>query len=145
MNIYFQTNKSELTLNDSVDMNRYFIKFLKYHSLYEKVTNFNIEGFADCRGDEWDNYELSNKRAEAVANYLKKFYPNIKIYISARGEMNSKETKDSLELQKDRCVRIFFNENPLNRALNLCGANSYVLDQSGSMNKDGEWNILQDY
>jgi outer membrane protein OmpA-like peptidoglycan-associated protein len=145
MHIYFQTKKNDLTKGDSIDLMRYFLNVLSPYSVYEKINCINLEGFADCIGKDYDNYVLSLKRTEAVASYLRNFFPHTPFYFSAFGETQSPETRDSSILKKNREVKIIINENPLSRALSLCNADVYLLDQSGSMNLNGEWALLQNY
>ncbi len=154
MNVYFPTNDCDLSGRDSIDIRRYVLKVLKPYvdNSQDKIVCFNVEGFADCRGDEVDNYHLSHKRAEAVADYLNKLSrniisPSIRIDISAFGETKSKETKNPFELQKDRIVRIIPNENPIKHALDICDGRIVLGDQSGSMSVNGSpyWRYFQDY
>lgn len=134
-NNYFQFNKSDLTEADKCDIGRYVSGVLNEYSIYEKITSFVVEGYADCSGNSEYNYNLSNRRSENVAKHLKSFFPHANIYVCAYGETQSKETSDSLEMQKDRVVRIIPNENPLKRALDVCPGNDYLLDQSGTMSE----------
>ena len=150
MNVYFQTNSSNITKRDSTDLRRYVLDVIKPTYLYEKLMNFNVEGFADFRGDIGKNYSLSSKRAESVANYLEDLAhnivsPSIKIYVSAFGEVRNHKGKNLEDLKKDRVVRIIPNNNPVIRALENCNADFYLLDQSGSMNKDNFWKSLQNF
>jgi outer membrane protein OmpA-like peptidoglycan-associated protein len=140
MNIYFPTNKCDLSERDSVDIKRYVLKVLKPYieNSNEKLVSFNVEGFADCRGDNLENYDLSHRRAESVASYLYKvsrnsISPSVKIYTSAFGEMQSEETDDLVELQNNRVVKIILNENPIKHALDVCKGRKILGDQSGSM------------
>lgn len=145
MSVYFQTNNHELTKNDSSDLRDYCLKIIKPNliGLKAQFPSFIIEAFADCRGDAFKNYILSMKRAESTAKYLKTFFPKSTIYISAFGEKESIETVDSLELQKYRVSNIFVNKDPRERALELCNADIFLLDQTGS-NKHN-WGYLQSY
>lgn len=152
MNIYFQTKKCDLSGTDSIDLKRYVLKFIKPIYDLEKITVFNVEGFADCRGSGIENYELSHRRAEATAKYLDYLSrnivsPSIEIYTSAFGDLQSRETTDSIEMQRDRVVRIIPNENPLKHALDICKSRIVLLDQSGSMSVNGSpyWKYSQKY
>ncbi len=143
MNIYFQTNKFQLTGTDSSDLRKY----ISYISQTKKILSFNIEGFADCTGNDELNYSLSEKRTESIAKILKRTFPNSIIYVSSFGKSKSTQTTDSMILQKERVVKIFPNKNSIERALDISSkkAGIYLLDQSGSMNINGEWKFLQNY
>ena len=104
MNTYFQTDKSDLTKNDSIDIKNYL---MKADSLEGGLKTLVVGGFADYRGDK--NDVLSFNRAKAVADYIFKLYPEIKISLFAFGESQSTESNDSLVLQKDRVVKIIPN------------------------------------
>lgn len=145
MNIYFPTNNSDLSCNDKIDIRRYMVSYLKPNSKWVKINSFMVEGFADFRGGSDLNYNLSKNRAENVLNEISNFFPNADYYVCAYGESKSSEFKDSLELMKDRVVKIIPNENPLISALSNLKGDVYLLDQSGSMNRNGEWNLLQNY
>lgn len=148
MNIYFPNASYELTENDLIDLNRYISKVLVPYVGENNVKkmNVNIEGYANYIGNEEYNYNLSLNRAEAVANVLKKkfycYFPfGVDLRVSAFGESNSGEDSD---VQLDRRVKIFVEENPLERILNNLSGNVFLIDQSGSMN-DGSWDFLKDY
>ncbi len=145
MNIHFRTNESDLFHSDSLDLESYCKEILKPYVDKKGINSFNIEGYADCVGSEKDNLILSDKRCLSIANFLKRKFPQVDFYISAFGESQSRETQDSLLLGEDRVGKIIPDENPLKRALDICRADVYLLDQSGSMNQNGEWKLLQKY
>lgn len=145
LNIYFPTNESDISSNDESDIRKYACSYLKPNSKWIKINSFTIEGFADFRGGASLNYDLSKKRAENVLEKIQPFFPKSDYYICAYGESKSFEGKDSLDLAKDRVVKIIPNENPLNFALSNLLADVYLLDQSGSMNTNSEWRLLQNY
>lgn len=145
LNIYFPTNESNLSSNDESDIRKYAYCYLKPNSKWIDIKTFMIEGFADFRGGAELNYNLSKERADNVLSKIYPFFRKSDYYVCAYGESKSSEDKDSLELAKDRVVKIIPNENPLISALNNLKADIYLLDQSGSMNKNGEWILLQNY
>lgn len=154
LSIYYPTNDCYLSKRDSLDIRRYVLKVLRpyYKNSGEKLESLTIEGLADCRGERVKNYFLSHKRAQELAKYIypivrNSISPSVKVYISAFGEEHSGQTEDSLKLQKDRVVKIIPNGNPLKTALDICGGNTILGDQSGSMSFEGSlyWKCFQNY
>lgn len=149
MNIYFKSNDTILTDRDYTDIGRLFKKVIKpYLESGNEITSFNVVGYADCmppRGvsdkniaSEY-NYNLSYSRAKNVANEVDRLSYSIlgmlnpKIFISAYGDLGSKETRDSTQQKNDRVVKIIVNGNPVENALTLCESKTILVDQSGSM------------
>ncbi len=162
MNIYFPTDKYNLSGRDSSDIKKYFdnviISYLKQEN---KISSFNLKGYADCvplknvedkSVSDLYNYNLSHKRAESVANYLDyliytRIHSHVNIFISAYGNMYSKKTKNPDEKKEDRKVEFIVNENPIRNALNVCRGKIILGDQSGSMSCNGSpyWKYFQEH
>lgn len=64
--VYFETNKYAITANSKLALDKLQKIFTEYPE-----TNILIEGHTDNVGSEAYNLSLSQKRAEAVGNYLK--------------------------------------------------------------------------
>jgi outer membrane protein OmpA-like peptidoglycan-associated protein len=45
-----------------------------------------LHGYSSPEGEEQANYQLSQRRAEAVATWIRQVYPNIPITVVAHGE-----------------------------------------------------------
>ena len=78
--ILFSYNSSKLTK----DGKAYLDKFLKVYAdvvtaedFNGKISSVRIEGHTDISGDYDYNLKLSEKRAESVAEYCKKAYPEL--------------------------------------------------------------------
>ncbi len=66
MGVYFATNKYNITDNSKLALQKLQQIFAEYPN-----TNILIEGHTDDVGTDTYNYTLSEKRAEAVSDYLK--------------------------------------------------------------------------
>jgi outer membrane protein OmpA-like peptidoglycan-associated protein len=66
MGVYFDFNKSEITSNSMLAMNKLIRIFTEYPE-----TNILVEGHTDDKGSESYNLSLSERRALAVGDYLK--------------------------------------------------------------------------
>jgi outer membrane protein OmpA-like peptidoglycan-associated protein len=66
MGVYFETNKSDITANSKLALDKLVQIFKEYPE-----TNLLVEGHTDDVGTDAYNLTLSEKRASAVGNYLK--------------------------------------------------------------------------
>ncbi len=66
MGVYFDFDRSELTSNSKLALNKLIQIFKEYPE-----TNILVEGHTDDKGTDNYNLALSKKRAKAVGNYLK--------------------------------------------------------------------------
>ncbi len=66
MGVYFDFDKSEITSNSKLALNKLIQIFKEYPE-----TNLLVEGHTDDKGAESYNLSLSERRAMAVGNYLK--------------------------------------------------------------------------
>lgn len=96
--VYFETNKYAITANSKLALDKLQKIFTEYPE-----TNILIEGHTDDVGSEAYNLSLSQKRAEAVGNYLK----SVGIAASRFTVKWYGETQPSVD-----------NSTPENRALN---------------------------
>jgi outer membrane protein OmpA-like peptidoglycan-associated protein len=145
MNIYFRNNEFCLSGKDSSDLNLYCKNILKPYIEKNKIKILTIEAHTDCIGSEESNLKLSDNRGMSIVNFLRRKFNYTDFYISSFGKSKSTETNDSILLSRDRVVKIIPDENPLKRALDVCKADIYLVDQSGSMKHNGEWQLLQKY
>ena len=90
--ILFSYNSSKLTK----DGKAYLDKFLKVYAdvvtaedFNGKISSVRIEGHTDISGDYDYNLKLSKKRAESVADYCKKAYPELAPFIETEGKSYS--------------------------------------------------------
>jgi len=71
--IFFVTARADLYDNDMAELNKIFLayhaKLVRYSDLGKRL-DFEINGYADRRHTKEYNYQLSENRANAVANYL---------------------------------------------------------------------------
>lgn len=66
MGVYFETNKSDITANSKLALDKLVQIFKEYPE-----TNLLVEGHTDDTGTDAYNLALSERRAVAVGNYLK--------------------------------------------------------------------------
>jgi outer membrane protein OmpA-like peptidoglycan-associated protein len=66
MGVYFEFDKSEITSNSKIALNKLIQIFKEYPE-----TNLLVEGHTDDKGADSYNLSLSERRAQAVGNYLK--------------------------------------------------------------------------
>jgi outer membrane protein OmpA-like peptidoglycan-associated protein len=68
MGVYFDFDKSEITSNSKIALNKLIQIFKEYPE-----TNLLVEGHTDDKGADSYNLSLSERRALAVGNYLKNY------------------------------------------------------------------------
>lgn len=68
MGVYFDFDKSEITSNSKLALD----KLIKIFNEYSE-TNILVEGHTDDKGSDSYNLALSQRRAEEVGNYLKQY------------------------------------------------------------------------
>lgn len=99
--IYFDTGSAVINRNSYYVLDDLAQTLLHFKSLY-----LRIEGHTDDVGDEESNQILSKERAQAVANYLLKKYPEIKkerLIVIGYGESKpiaSNDTEDGRDLNR---------------------------------------------
>jgi outer membrane protein OmpA-like peptidoglycan-associated protein len=104
-NVYFKTGSAVISAADKQ-------KLMKLATDAAKIKGYVISvlGYADPTGNAAANEKLSNRRAQAVINYLKqsgKVLPGRVLGASAMGEMNiPTNTSDSAEYQNARRVTV---------------------------------------
>lgn len=128
--LYFGSNSWTLKRNDKQDIRALL------HTL-ESGTPLLLEGYADHRGpDDW-NMELSQNRAQGIEAMIQGGWPGkYSTQITAYGESKATQRgKDSRSTQQDRVVRIIPGQSPIARGLDLLTADYYLIDSSGSMNE----------
>lgn len=107
-NIFFETDKFDLDANDQLVLDG-IIAELSINLLDpNNKTELILEGFADYRGSEKQNKELSHFRAAAVGIYLnerlRKVSPNATVTVNGRGEQPKNK-----QLGEMRRVTIYAN------------------------------------
>lgn len=87
---------SHCKLKLTKDGKAYLDKFLKVYAdvvtaedFNGKISSVKIEGHTDISGDYDYNLKLSEKRAESVAEYCKKAYPELAPFIETEGKSYS--------------------------------------------------------
>src|SRR6185369_9074739 len=104
-NVYFKSGSAVIAASDKERL-----KELAAKASTHKGYVISVLGFADPRGNTAANEKLSNRRAQAVINYLKqsgKVLPGRVLGASAMGEMNIPVEKPSAaELQGARKVTV---------------------------------------
>ncbi len=134
LTIYFETAEDRLYDNDIHDIE----KFLA--SLPVRVNSFVLEGYADYRGTNEYNLDLSKRRAESAQTMLFSSYLGVEPFtqIVTYGESNAAIAgTDSNALAANRRVRIIpnkLNNSMITTGLDSLVADYYLLDQSESIN-----------
>ncbi len=146
LSVFFTTNSDTMFRNDLNDVANYA------RSLSDDAKSVVVEGYADHRGDVDDNFELSKKRAGAVSEVLQRNAAHpLKIKTAAFGESKATSgAEDAQSTRKDRKVRVVPDRTVIQRGLDLLVSDTYLLDQSGSMNETigngaSKWKQVQDY
>ena len=82
--VYFDFNGTTVTKEEKAKLDNFSKTMAE-----QKEATFNIDGFADSKGNDDYNMKLSQKRADAVVKYLKKKGINVKaLEVKAYGEAN---------------------------------------------------------
>jgi len=82
--VYFDFNGTTVTKEEKTKLDNFSKTMAE-----QKEATFNIDGFADSKGNDDYNMKLSQKRADAVVKYLKKKGINVKaLEVKAYGEAN---------------------------------------------------------
>ena len=107
---FFATNADFIDQEIANDLDA-FLSVLENHSL----SLIKVDGYADPRGEDNYNLELSTRRAEAVTDYLvKKGVERERIVIRSYGESKSIASIDDLNAhEKERRVTIQLDESML--------------------------------
>ena len=141
--IYFRTNAWALHENDRRDIQGY-VRSLPQRS------HLVLEGYADRRGNDTDNDELGRKRGESVADIIKAITSMGHTYeITSYGRSKATATtKDGMK--RDRKVTIVQVTSAIGRGLDNLLADTYLIDQSGSMNErtisgTSKWHAVLSY
>lgn len=135
LSIFYGTSSWKLHRNDRQDL-------LNYLRIVPSGSSFIIEGHADFRCPEGWNLVLSNNRANGVAELIPRLSSAAGILTTAYGESKAKQNVSKPETAADRVVKIIPNVGVIQRGLDLLVADSYLIDQSASMNDpiDGRYN-----
>jgi outer membrane protein OmpA-like peptidoglycan-associated protein len=97
--VHFDTGKASLT-GDGLISAEALASFIRNQT--GKIT---LTGFADPRGDEKHNLELSRQRAQAIADYLKKQGVAVPIEVVGKGEENPPQTALENLTQEEQYAR----------------------------------------
>lgn len=130
LNIYFLTNSETLYRNDLNDI-------ASYARSIKRIASFIIEGHADFRGPTILNEDLSKRRASGVVRVLlRNLRKRVPITAVAYGESKPLYKGRKLKsLRFNRRVSVVPNLSVIHRGLQLCSADVYLLDVSGSMSE----------
>ncbi|MBS3168682.1 OmpA family protein [Candidatus Woesearchaeota archaeon] len=124
LRVFYLTHSWALYDNDNRDITAFKKK--------KKPGSIIIEGYADHRGGDDFNLEISKSRAQGVEARLRAIGYQGSIEVIAYGEgKSSGKTKE--EMKRDRRVTLVANESPLTRALTELRGDVYLIDATGSM------------
>ena len=101
--VYFDTDKDTLTKASQATLNALVEK--------AKVMNVNglvVQGFADIRGTQAYNKALSERRNQAVINYLNPTFKQVKVIPIPMGETQMWSAQD---MQENRRVNVYLTGN----------------------------------
>lgn len=102
LDVYFDNNSSILDNNAVLKLD----SFCRHTSL-DAETMITLEAYADGKGTEENNYDLSVNRAKEVVNYLHNKNPYLKISKNHFGETRSTDNKED---RSKRRVTLFIEE-----------------------------------
>lgn len=132
LTVYFEYDKSNLNLNDMVDID----KFTRINNF---AGGFYLDGHASSAGNAAYNQKLSQIRIESVAKQIRK---NIHRPTRMKAESFGETYSSAKDSAGDRRVTITPIHNFV-QLLDLKKTNYYLIDQSGSMLK--YWKQIQEY
>jgi len=151
LTVYFTTDHATFNDNDTADLESYL-------KVLPDKTHVLVEGYADRRGTDEHNALLSQQRAQAISDYVKKLNPSLETELYSFGEGHpAVEGKGFKAYQANRRVRIIpqNNEGVITTGLNtLRPSDYYLLDRTGSMdeipwvgggNRQSKWREVQAY
>lgn len=106
ISLYYETNKSILTLEQKEQLSSFFEKRNN-----DSILELTVNGYADYRGKTSYNIRLSNKRAQSVADELSD-YNSGKIEINALGELpNTTNYESEAGIPEHRKVTVLCTYN----------------------------------
>ncbi|MCU0608541.1 MAG: OmpA family protein, partial [Chitinispirillaceae bacterium] len=88
--VYFETNKTDISINSKPYLNIIGLMLIKYPKL-----QIEVAGHTDNIGSKADNMTLSQGRAESVRNYLVEVSPVLSVTLSSHGYGMSKPKADN--------------------------------------------------
>jgi len=110
--VYFRLNS--ILMNSDPELHQFFTD-LKNYTDYDSVSRVIIRGYSDSTGPEYYNQLLSLKRAEDVAEYLKRNYnfDESKFEVKGMGESNPiGDNTTEAGRAKNRRVNVYLKTNP---------------------------------
>ena len=90
---FFEFDSAELTSAGMAAMETLFAEVAQY----EDVTDITVTGHTDSTGPEDYNMQLSERRAQTVADVLQEEYPDVRIDVQGRGESEPIATNETSE------------------------------------------------
>lgn len=120
--LLFDINKSDLRSQAKINIEKLAITLNKYSD-----TNILVEGDTDNTGTEEYNQQLSERRAQAVSNYLMGLgIPSQRISMVGLGETNpisSNSSEYGRQLNRRVEIAVFANDKLKNAAMDQAGIN----------------------
>jgi outer membrane protein OmpA-like peptidoglycan-associated protein len=89
----FDTGSDALNTDGESAMESLFAQVAEYKG----ITGITVVGHADSRGEDDFNMDLSERRAQAVADVLATRYPDARIEVIGKGETEPKASNDTAE------------------------------------------------
>jgi len=98
--LYYRDNSPELNANQAQKIKKMLGKIA-----IKDILGISIEGFSDARGTPEENFKISQKRAESVANYLsKQGIAKYRLMPKGYGEAFARPKASQIEAAEDRKV-----------------------------------------